>query len=508
MGKTTSPRAWLLALPLAALALAPEAARSQTWRIVPSLTISETYSDNVALLSDELARRGWISDLIPGIRIDANGARLKGYLDYRLHQLYYSDERQLDSTQHILASSATLEAIEKILFIDGRAEISQQNRSPLEASVSVDRPSASNNRIETRTFQLSPYTRGRISDLAVYQLRYNASYVRSEGGELPTTRVGELIGRIRNASSFAKIGWAVDVNSLTARSDEIGTLDNSRVRGLLIYSIDPLLNVSAIYGRETTDFSGIAQRTTNTHGVGVNWQPSPRTQLAADVEKRFFGTGHTAMLSYRAARTALRFTSSRDAVVLPGLLPGSSSNSVYGLLTDLFATAIPDPAQRAEAARRRLDETGIPASFPLATGSLTSRPLIYDSQTATIALLGTRSTATLRFTRLDQRGARALLPDEIPVLGEDVRQTGVTGSWAYRLTPATTMTGSATALRTEDAGIGSLTTRQTLFSLSLSTQLGPRTTASLGVRHAEFDSPVPLSSYRENAISAALQFRL
>ena len=84
----------------------------------------------------------------------------------------------------------------------------------------------------------------------------------------------------------------------------------------------------------------------------------------------------------------------------------------------------------------------------------------------------------------------------------------MSANWAYRLTPNTMITASATALRTEDLGVDAMTTRQKLFSLFLTTQLGPRATASLGVRHAEFESPAPQASYRENAVFGAIQFRL
>ena len=114
------------------------------------------------------------------------------------------------------------------------------------------------------------------------------------------------------------------------------------------------------------------------------------------MEKRFFGTGHSALASYRTPRTAWRLTSIRDAAVLPGILPNRSTNSVYALLNEILVTDIADPAARADAARRRMDEAGIPATFPLATGFLTSQPLIYENQTASAALIGTRNTVTIR----------------------------------------------------------------------------------------------------------------
>lgn len=497
-----------LAVALAVLGAAG-AAHAQAWRITPSIAFSETYSDNMALVADEIARKGWITDITPGLRIDANGARLKGFLDYRFHEVRYSGARDLDSSQHVLGSAARLEAIEKFLFIDGRADITSQNRTPLQGAVPVNGVSGSDNRIETRTFQVSPNARGSVGDFATYQARYNASYVTTEDDTLPATRVGEFVGRIRNARLSARLGWAVDANLLRARNDAIGSLSDDRLRGLLIFGIDPNFNVAAIYGRETTDFEG-SRQSENTPGLAFNWQPSPRSLVAGEAMKRFFGTGHLLSASYRTPRTAWRLTSVRDAAVLPEIIPrgAGNTNSLFALVNDLMTPAYGDPAERAEAARQRLEQAGVTTDFPLATGTVSSQPVVFESQAASVALLGTRNTVTLRFTRLDQRNALPPPPDASPLLVEDLRQAGVSATWAYRLTPLTTITGTATGLRTEDLGAVSATTRQAQYTLSLTSRLGPHTTASLGVRHNKYDSPLPLSAYSENAIVGTLQFRL
>jgi uncharacterized protein (PEP-CTERM system associated) len=86
----------------------------------------------------------------------------------------------------------------------------------------------------------------------------------------------------------------------------------------------------------------------------------------------------------------------------------------------------------------------------------------------------------------------------------------LSATWTYRLTPHTTMTATATGLRTEefDFNLQSINTRQNLFGVSLSTRLSPTATASIGIRRSDYDSPLPTRSYRENAVVGALQFRL
>ena len=102
--------------------------------MVPSVAVAQTYSDNVALLPGELARSGWVTGISPGIRADLAGARVKGSLDYHLTKSLYSADSRLNSTQNFLDSFAKVEAVDKLLFVEARANISQQNRSPFGAA--------------------------------------------------------------------------------------------------------------------------------------------------------------------------------------------------------------------------------------------------------------------------------------------------------------------------------------------------------------------------------------
>src|SRR5205814_2098055 len=133
-------------------------------------------------------------------------------------------------------------------------------KSPFGAAVTPDLSTPSQNRVETSVYQVAPTLRGQLSDIASYQLRLNETNVRVDDASLPDTRTTEWVGKISNASPSAKLGWAVDANALRLRNEAVGTLEDSRIRGSLIYAFDPQFHVSGIAGHESTDSGARSER--------------------------------------------------------------------------------------------------------------------------------------------------------------------------------------------------------------------------------------------------------
>ena len=491
---------------LAAL-LAAGGAGADTFRMVPNVTLGESYSDNLALLPGDIARSGWITEITPSIRAELAGARVKGSLDFRLQDRMYSDSR-LDNTQRFLSSFAKVEAVERFLFVDARASISQQNRTAFGTIVTPDATTATSNRIETKAYQISPYIRGDYSGVASYQLRFTETHASANDITLPDTRTSEWVAKVGNATRSAKLGWSIDANALRLHNDVVGTVENSRVRGTLIFAMTPQFHVSAFEGHESTDFVGPPRRGKDTPGLGLEWTPSVRTQLSAVYEKRFFGDGHNAVFSHRTPRTVWKVISSKDTQVLPSQLAASGLNSVAALMSDLLISSIPDPQERTEAVRRRLEEYGISGSSAIGSNFLTSRPFALKSTVATVAMLGATNTVTFTVSNREQRAFGLAVGGVDTLDSEDFRQTAFNANFAHKLTPLTTVTFAATHLRTVGLTNIAKETRQGTYGLFITSRLGPKTTASFGVQHLDFNSSTAPESYRENAIFGTVSVRM
>jgi uncharacterized protein (PEP-CTERM system associated) len=476
---------------------------AESWKIDPELSLAETYSTNMTLTAGPHLQ-GWISDIAPALRITGTGGRIKANLDYRLDNLHYAGHPELERNQNTLASDATVEAIEKWLFIDAGATIQQRKASPFSAA-SVGTNNATSAQSETRTANVSPYIRGQFSDIAAYQMRINALESQSSDATLASTHATQVTGALKNASSGAKIGWSMNADAAKIENSIIGDRFDGRLSGRLTFAIVPQFHLSFSDGIEKTNYAGNGLQSWETPGLGLEWSPSPRTQAAVQGEKRFFGTAHTLLLNHRTAWTNWRYTDTKDASALATTLAGSGQGAISDMMSDLLTASIPDPATREAAVRARFDRATAAQVGPAAVQS--SRISINHTQELSIALLGIRNTITLSLHQLDQEaiGNVTGVADSF-ALSSNLRQQGGSLSWQHRLSPLTTF--SYTAGRQHSAGlsVANLDSEQRSHAANVAYRLAPQTYASMGARKVSYESTLN-GRFREYAALFALTHR-
>jgi len=490
------------AVPTARSSEGQHARRVTPWRIVPRISLSETYSDNVTHAAPGFVQSGWMRDLTPGISITGAGPRVSGSLDYRLRDLAYANQSRLNNRQNLLSAFATVEAAENWLYVDARASVTQQNTSAFGAPAQ-DFAGAGSNRTETTVYQVSPYMRGRFGNIANYHIRFNQT--GSDNGNSvasQATTTSEWVARVRNAPSSSKLGWSYDSNVLIVRNDTVGKRQNGRIRGSLLYDIQPELHASLIYGRENSDYATSTTQATDTSGFGFEWSPSARTQVAAVKERRSFGEGHSLLLSHRTPVVALKYTDTKDISIMPNQIAAGGRGSIQALMSDLLTSSIPDPAARAQAVRSSLGQAG---TSPATGGFVTSNIFISRNREASAVLLGRRNTLTMTLRQQDSQSmgvGAASLADSFS-LSSNISQQTASASWAYRLSAKSTLTNSLSSLHSLGSGATSIESRQYAQTAFLTSQVGKSTTTSIGVRRTRFSSTVA-PGYRENAFVGSL----
>ena len=482
-------------------------AQSPTFRITPSIELNERYTDNAALVSTGTAEGDWVTDASAGVRVDYRAARATGLLDFRVNRLIHGNFSSLNSTQHRLDSSATLEAVEKWLFIDARASIAQQNRSAFGVADIAELTSARANRIETTTYQFAPYVRGEIANIATYQIRATAIESRTGESAFPDSKTYELTGFAKSPASSDRLGWTIDGSSVWLDNLAVDRKSNSRILASLTLEVDAQFLLSAGSGRESTNLDGAQKRTRNNFGFGFEWSPSQRTQLTALTQKRFFGNDHRVSIFHRTSLSAWSFSSAKEIVVSGNELSASTPASVNSLLSNLLASTIADPIGRTDATQRQIEQTGIPASSGIQDGLLGLRPTLSRRLEASVVFRGSRNTFTLAIGQREQR----LIDPTGTVIGniastEEFRQTRYDSSWAYRLSRESTLRLVFSQFRTEGLDAENKSTTQKFQGLFFVTQLGPRASTSLGIQRVLFDSTVA-TSYRENVFLSSLSIR-
>jgi uncharacterized protein (PEP-CTERM system associated) len=480
------------------------AGQERAWTIKPRVKLTETLTDNVNITRTANGKQSdLITELAPGIRLEARTARLKAYFDYSLLGQFYA-QTDYSRTQNALNAFGTFEAIDNWLFFDFSGVIAQQAISAFGAQ-SPDSSTINNNSTETATYRLSPFIRGQLGGWVDYSLRYNVSTTNASAANANDVDLAQWTGQLRGSTPFQSLKWAIDGNQQTTEYSRGRETEAEMLRGSVNYSILPQFRINLSAGRESNNYLSVGQESNNTHGYGFDWNPTERTQISAFKEKRFFGDGHNLRLSHRFPRSSISYTDTRDVVVLPNQFSTIGLGNIYDLYFDQFASLIPDPIARANFVSKLLELSGINPNTQVTSGFLASRATIQRRQQLALAILGVRNSITLSANQTESESLLTSnsLTDDFSQ-NDVVRQKGVSLNFSHRLSELSNL--NILALRQESTGSGSNTkkTTSTLYQVNVSTKLGAKTTGALSARRYEFDSPT--NPYTENALIGTLSF--
>jgi uncharacterized protein (PEP-CTERM system associated) len=475
--------------------------------VVPRIGLSETWTDNLTLAPDGRRDRALITSISPGITITNRTGWVRGVLDYTMDGLVYLKSDQSSRVQNQLQARGNAELIPSTVFVDATGNISQQSISAFgqtSPSNDLDNP----NRTEVRTLTVSPYWRGMLSTLASFELRATGQ-VRdsSEGGSGNSsasgdTKEGTLSFSLSGPQGRA-LNWGLQAYTRRVHYDLTGQ-DNrsSSAVGTLnwVPDVDWVLGVSA--GREKSDYLG--DDTSTIYGLNLKWTPTPRTTLSGDWQHHHYGNSHNAVLEHRMTQLVLRLTSTQ--AVNTGSDPSGQMTN-YQLLDLQYSSIEPDAAKRDALVRAMLAAMGLSANAVSSSGFLTNSATLQRRNEAALAWSGPRLTLTVAANDNKSRAlSTTTTSSDDLALASNIRQRGVTLSVAYRFTPLST--GNLTYTRQTSSGDGtgaSLSTGMSSVYATTTTRLGPRTDATLGLRHTRSDDQS--LGYRENAVYAQVTQR-
>ena len=469
--------------------------------IVPRVSITETFTDNVRLSSvDRQAEQ--TTEISPGIRILVNGARLKGYFDYSLTEVVYAQGSSPRRTQNALNTFGTLEAINNWAFVDFNGVISRQAISAF-GNPLIDNTSVNSNQTEVATYRLSPYIRGRFGDLANYDIRYSRTITRSDALVGSGVTTSEAIGRIRGDTAFRNLGWLADATQQNIDYTDGRPTKAERLSVGLTYTITPQLNIFATAGRESNNYTSLNKQSYATRGFGVRWSPSERTKLSASRDQLSFGEGHNLSVEHRTARTAWRFTDTKGITTTPAQSGINNLGLNYDILFNQFASIEPDPVLRAQLVNAYLQANGINPNAVATRGFLTTAVTLQRRQDLLFALLGVRDTITFIATRNESRRLDTFSTgvDDLST-SSLVLQRGFNVNYAHRLSPEYSL--GVLASQQNTSGSSALQdTKLRLISANVTGRVGRKSFASVGVRHT-VGATGSSGSYVENSVFANL----
>ncbi len=466
----------------------------------PRISVQHTITSNARL--DAASISDQVTEVSPGFQLISNMARIKGFVDYSLHDTYYARESRFNEIRHSLNVSAVVEAIEQWAFVDVDAVVASQPISAFGAP--VDGSPANANSSQTSSFRLSPYLRGRMGSVADYEARYSVQDTRTKTDSRSDVTTQEWVLRLGSQESGRVVGWSVDASDQVADYSPGRRIKTTTLRARVNVAVTPQVRLTGIGGAESTNQLSPTRESHSITGFGAAWQPSERTRMSFERESRYFGGSHNATIEHRTGRTVWRYTDVK--AVSNGLGAQSASlGSLFDLFDGFYTQIEPDPVRRTQLVLAEIERLGLPANVQVFQDFLRSSSTLQRAQQLSLALLGQRSTVTLAVSRSDSRALGGALQ-----LGDDfdtnsrIRQRGWSLWLAHRLTP----NSSVHANWGEQRSVGTLPgleTRVRSLVLGWNTLLARRTSAGIQIRRVLSDGPA--SPYSESAIVGTITHR-
>jgi len=466
----------------------------------PRVSVQHTITNNARL--DATSVSDQVTELSPGFQLISNTARIKGFVDYSLHDTFYARESRFNQIWHSLNASAVVEAIEQWAFIDISGVVASQPISAFGAPVNGS--PANSNSSQTSSFRISPYIRGRMGGVADYEARYSVQDTRTKTDRRSDVTTQDWLLRLGSQDSGQIVGWSADASNQVADYSLGRSIETTALRARVNFAVTPQVLLTAIGGTESTNQLSPTRESHRIAGFGATWQPSERSRLSFERESRYFGEAHNASLEHRTGRTVWRYTDVK--AISNGLGAQSASlGSLFDLLDGFYTQLEPDPIRRTQLVLAEIERLGLPANVQVFQDFLRSSSTLQRVQQLSLALLGQRSTVTLAISRSNNRSIGGALQ-----LGDDfdnnsrIRQRGWSLWLAHRLTPNSSIYANWGDQRSAGTLPG-LETRVRSLVLGWNTLLARRTSAGIQIRRVLSDGPA--SPYSESAIVGTITHR-
>ncbi len=500
------PRLVRLLLIPSLLAGAPVSAAK--WNIVPTLSVDETYTDNLRLGSAGAARSDWVTQIKPAIAINASGSRLRINAAYSPQFLYRANEGGSDVV-HALNAGADAELAPRLAFLEARATISQQDVSLL-GPQSDSNVNVTGNRATVRTFSASPYLRHDFAQDARAEARLTFSTVGSDAASnsASDSRSSRLGLRLTSGPAFKLLTWNLGYEQESIVQAQGPRTDTEKLTMGAGRLITPNLRLLGNIGYENFDYPVAGAPSGGARwNLGAEWTPTPRTRLAATTGRRNTDPSYSLAFSHRTRLTIWSADYSEDLTTsrTQALIPTEVNTAT--LLDGLFLTSFPDPVARQKAVQDFIVQRGLPQTQTVPLNFITSVPYLSKRGQASFGIQGVRNTI-LANAFVQTREATSTIAPGAGDFATSPRtlQTGASALWTLRMTATTTTNLSAAITQNEFPGTGRRDAQKQI-RFGVTRQFLPKLSGSLSYRWLQSDSTQALAGYKENAVTAALLMR-
>ncbi|MCP1677138.1 uncharacterized protein (PEP-CTERM system associated) [Natronocella acetinitrilica] len=437
--------------------------------VAPSLTLRQTYTDNVTLAPDSDKESDFVTQLIPSLSLCRVGPRLRTQVDYQATANYYWNDQDRNDIYHTLNADSTATLVRNRLFVDLGALYEQQtisNRGAFADDLALD----TGNRSDAITLRASPYL---VQDLGPLGNSVTRVGVRRTVYDEDIPNITRQSGSFQLVSPEAAdpVSWLASVQSERVERSNIDRsqyFDNAFLE--LGYRLTGRLQLIGRGGAET---ESRADGTQDRFGAeyweaGFRWT-DVRTSIEARYGRRFFGDTYFAAITRRGSR-----------------LTSSLSYRETQQISDRFVVLSPEdlglPSQIVD------PDTGEVFDLP---GFIVEDNEVFVSKRATANTTYRTGRSTIRLTAFHDRR-------EFQVAEDEEERYGADAYWRWQWLPRTAVIPRVSWERIDFRDDRSDTIRGA--RISLAHLIGRKTQAGATIRRQERTSNESGNDYTENAI--------
>jgi uncharacterized protein (PEP-CTERM system associated) len=488
-------------------------ANAAEWKLVPTIGLNESYTDNVRLAPKGSEQGSFVTQLSPGFNLTATGPNLKSMLNYVMENSYYSGVNSDMKTNHRLLANANAALVQDLFFLDANAGVTQQNLSPF-GPVTENNLNLSNNRTEVRTYAISPYFRKNFSNEVTGEMRYSHDSVSSSNSVYAQT--GNQFARqnladsqsdsfrigLNSGTDFRVVSWGINANQQKIDYNGLAPLTMGMTTVNLGYALTPRFKLTATGGYEHNSYVSLTGKSSGNFGsLGFAWTPTERTNIVFSAGERFYGKTYALTVSQRARLSMWNLGYNEDVTTTRGqfLVPVTMNTDAF--LNQLWQNSIPDPAIRQQVVDGFIRDASLPLSLAQPVNTFTNQVFLQKSLQGSVALTGVRNTVVASIFNSSRENLSVAQGNAaISGLSGNIRQTGTSLVWNLKLSPLTNANASVAYVRSNQTDTA-FSDRTRSFRASISKQLQPKLKATVELRHIERDSNLAFGNYSENAIT-------
>lgn len=482
------------------------------WLIVPTLSVAETYTDNVRLAPAGSERSDFVTQVTPGVSVSATGPRLRLSAAYSPQFLYRANEETKD-VFHQLNATGNAELVQQLLFVDATASVFQANASLFgpQADSNVNN---TGNRTNVRTFLVSPYLRHAFGNYAQGEARFTYTTVNTDAAaSLSNSQSTGIDLSLGSGPSFKLYTWnlAYSRQNIGYGSGQTTQAPNTVAETVSAFGrrlLTPQVAVVSTVGYEDNNYATTGPAPKGLFwSSGLEWNPTPRTHLSATTGRHYYGPSSALDFSHRTRLTlwSLNYSESVTSTRSQFLVP--SSVSTAGFLDTLFLSSIPDPAARQTAVQNFIAQNGLPPSLTVPLNFLTNQYFLVKGWRGSFGILGIRNSVIANvFTQTSESTTAGQPGTGDFATSSSTKQTGGSLLWTTRLSSQTSSNVNASYTRNESPGLNRVDNLKNI-NLSLTHQFQPRLDGSLTYRWLQNNSNQVGADYTENAVVGAVNMR-